>query len=201
MPLSIVAYLSEYDIQGDESEIPLGVNTVEEWEKFKQSSINDFIGKFAVNFEKFGFVSNAKKTSYDGYTPTSSRVKGYNFSDFGKGTYADNIQNKRLNRVGLTYDKAEALKDTLKLMLRNKQVNIRDEGEALKGITKRVKKENPELIPKTVKVSTFFPTPKEAYLGVIDASAEIKAGTYIYSSYLKVLGYTNEEIAKIRENY
>lgn len=97
------AYISEYDLQGEDIELPDEVPE-EEWIKIKQTLITDFINKFKAVFRK--------KYNMD-------------FNEFGKGFYTDNEMNRRLNRVGKHYDKAIKFKDRINEIIKERNIKVR----------------------------------------------------------------------------
>lgn len=200
--LSVSFYVPVYDIQSEEKNIPKDVDTEDEWDRFKQKKVSEFLDNFEVRFEKGGFQSNPNEISYDGSTPPSRRISGYEFEDFGKGVYSDNEMNRRLNRVGEPYDRGEELREKIKKMVNNKNVKVSDEVGALKGIVERIKKEDPLLVPDNPKRGdVIYDTWKETFRHIMEVAEKTKKGFKFFKSNLKLSGYTNEEIEKMRKKY
>jgi len=125
--MKVKPYIPEYDLQGEDYEVPDNVGTKEDWERFKQLTIDDFIKKFAVIFR--------------------NKYKG-EWSSFGQGFYKDNKKNRQLNRVGQAYDKGLSLRSQLGEYLRSRRISIAGESTVL-GRLKEVGIEIPEKRPWT----------------------------------------------------
>lgn len=120
--LRVKVYINKYDVQGNSEDVPDEIETKEEWNRYKQELIGRFVSNFGDHFKR-GFT-NAK----------GRRYTGLNLDSFGKGTYADNEMNRRLGRVGKTYDKGFGLRDTLTTELRRGNVLIQGEDAVLKEL-------------------------------------------------------------------
>lgn len=119
--LKVKIYLPKYDTQGEEQTIPDTVVDKRSWEKFKQTAIRDFVDDFKVHFKQRGFVS----------PQTKQRIKGFDFDNFGKGVYANNEMNRRLGRVGMSYDKGAKLREVMTDAVRMRNVEVENEAEIM----------------------------------------------------------------------
>jgi hypothetical protein len=112
----VQVYIPVYDVQGDSILLPVDVNDRASWSAFKQELISKFIDQFDGNFQK----------RY--HKP---------LDEFGKGKYKNNAMNRRLDRVGVAYDKAIALKQRLTSLVHNRNFIIKGEQEFFDTLSRK----------------------------------------------------------------
>jgi hypothetical protein len=111
--IKIRIYLNGKDymnLQGEEIDVPdEALKSEKKYAKFRQEQIDKFTSK--QNIDKMF----EKKYKHD-------------IDDFGKGVYRNNEKNRRLGRVGKSYDKGKGLREVIRDAAKKQDVRIDGEG-------------------------------------------------------------------------
>jgi len=124
--MKVKVYVDEYDVQGDDQDIPDQMSK-DEWSNLKQSLISDFIVKFGDIVKNKGIMLGK---NHDHLTKMD-------LTTFGQGVYTNNEMNRRLGRVGQSYDKSFGLRTKLLNLLHDRNVSIKGQPEFTDRINKR----------------------------------------------------------------